>query len=215
LLLFNVVFIRSLDFFKRFCGHRIVPIEIGSMMRQKMKEELMSFGSFADEFLQPSSQKKFWKLSENAKVAYLAQHPLFDQIPSLLQDIIIEPSLCSETSTLKNIWMGTGGTRTPLHYDSYDNLLVQIVGIKYVRIYMQSETDKLYVMRSNHSSSYGYQGNMSQIHCEEEDYDKYPLTRDAAYMETVLFPGDCLFIPSRVWHYVRSLSTSISVNYWW
>ena len=27
-------------------------------------------------------------------------------------------------------------------------------------------------------------------------------------------PGDVLFIPRSVWHYVRSLTTSCSVNFW-
>ncbi len=33
--------------------------------------------------------------------------------------------------------------------------------------------------------------------------------------ETVLGPGDGLYIPARHWHYVRALSPSISVNFWW
>jgi len=112
--------------------------------------------------------------------------------------------------------MGTGGTRTPLHFDSYDNLLVQIVGVKYVRLYDPKWTSKLYVknMQDSIDDKYASQGNMSSIECECEDYDKRPLAKEAEHTEVVLYPGDCLFIPSRHWHYVRSLTTSISVNYW-
>lgn len=108
--------------------------------------------------------------------------------------------------------MGTGGTRTPLHYDSYDNLLVQLVGAKYVRIYGKEETGKLYVSKVG---TYGSQGNMSAVDCERENFEQHPLARDAKFQEVLLLPGDALFIPSRAWHYVRSLSSSVSVNYWW
>ena len=44
---------------------------------------------------------------------------------------------------------------------------------------------------------------------------KYPLFSNAVYYETVLEPGECLFIPRLWWHYVRSLSVSFSVSFWW
>ena len=113
-----------------------------------------------------------------------------------------------------NVWIGTGGTRTPLHYDSYDNLLVQLVGAKYVRLYDPDETPNLYVL-DKQSDGYGKQGNMSQLDCEQENWKEHPLAKGAKYQEVVLLePGDALFLPSRWWHYVRSLSSSVSVNYW-
>lgn len=43
---------------------------------------------------------------------------------------------------------------------------------------------------------------------------RFPLFKDAQYEEAVLGPGDMLYIPSKHWHYVRSLSPSFSVNFW-
>jgi lysine-specific demethylase 8 len=37
----------------------------------------------------------------------------------------------------------------------------------------------------------------------------------AKYFETLLGPGDCLYIPVGWWHYVRSLTVSFSVSFWW
>lgn len=34
------------------------------------------------------------------------------------------------------------------------------------------------------------------------------------YTEGLLAPGDMLFMPKSYWHYVRSLTTSCSVNFW-
>lgn len=179
----------------------------------------MTFRSCVASFLVPSSQKKLWSLSDatntSSYVAYLAQHPLLNQIPALCRDIVMSPRLCTNPPYQRNVWMGTGGTRTPLHYDSYDNLMVQIVGYKYIRVYDTSETDNLYVIHGGQRNDVSAQGNMSAVNCELEDFEEHPLARNAKYQEVILGPGDCLFLPARMWHYVRSLSTSISVNYWW
>jgi hypothetical protein len=174
---------------------------------------------FVENYLSPSADKVCHELqsTQSGKVAYMAQHQLLEQLPSLKKDIDINPSFCGEKGpTHVNAWLGTGGTRTPLHFDTYDNLFVQIVGVKYVRIYANTETPKLYVQKkSNNSSDYSSQGNMSSVDCELEDFEgAHPLAREAKYEEVIMFPGDCLFIPARAWHYVRGLSTSFSVNFW-
>lgn len=58
------------------------------------------------------------------------------------------------------------------------------------------------------------QGNTSLVEVEAPDATRFPLFASATYTETILRPGDTLFIPRKCWHYVRSLSTSISVNFW-
>ncbi|VEU42810.1 unnamed protein product [Pseudo-nitzschia multistriata] len=193
-------------------GHRLVPIEIGSMTT-RMKEAVVTFRSFVANYMSSSASRDFWSFEDatdgKSQIAYLAQHPFLDQVSDLCKDIDMNPYGVQPTNI--NIWMGTGGTRTPLHFDSYDNLLIQLVGAKYVRLYEKENSDRLYVRQDK---SYGSQGNMSELDCEQEDFEKHPLAKDCNYKEVLLFPGDCLFIPSRQWHYVRSLSTSVSVNYW-
>jgi len=39
--------------------------------------------------------------------------------------------------------------------------------------------------------------------------------KDIPYVDCVLGPGDTLYIPVGWWHYVRSLSISFSVSFWW
>lgn len=212
---------RDLNSFVQNHGHRTIPIELGNMNKKTgLQEQLMSIREFVDKFLVNSNPRavtpiEFTQLDSSRKsIAYLAQHQLFEQIPELSNDIEVSPSLCGENGpTHINTWVGTGGTRTPCHFDSYDNLLVQIVGAKYVRLYESKETGNLYVMNQS-ASNYGKQGNISTIDCELEDYTQHPLLRHANFSEAVLYPGDCLYIPQKEWHYVRSLSTSASVNFW-
>ena len=210
---------RDLQRLAREHGHRLVPIELGSMMGSSlsMKEEIITLRRLAQHFLSPSASKDCWNLSDCQeyldRIAYLAQHPLLSQISPLQNDLDMKPNLCGpEGPSHVYVWMGTGGTRTPLHFDSYDNLFVQLVGAKYVRLYSQAETPNLYVSTK---STFGLQGNMSDLDCEKEDWKQHGKAKSASYTEALLLPGDSLYIPARTWHYIRSLSTSISVNYWY
>lgn len=83
---------------------------------------------------------------------YLAQHPLFSQVPALARDVLV-PDYCSllppaaagdrdgpqppeerdsETEVALNAWLGPCGTVSCLHFDAPHNLLCQAVGTKRV-----------------------------------------------------------------------------------
>jgi hypothetical protein len=42
----------------------------------------------------------------------------------------------------------------------------------------------------------------------------FPGFKEADYVEAVLGPGECLYLPPGWWHYVKSLSPSFSVSFW-
>lgn len=44
--------------------------------------------------------------------------------------------------------------------------------------------------------------------------ERFPGFKEAEYVEGVLGPGECLYLPPGWWHYVRSLSPSFSVSFW-
>ena len=165
-------------------------------------------------------------------IGFLAQHDLFSQIPSLRNDISI-PDYCytdpppaastksGKDSTLQlsepllNAWFGPAGTVSPLHTDPYYNILCQVVGKKYVRLFNPDQSDKLYPR--------GDEGGVDMSNTSEVDVEgkqteldmSFPLFRSAQYMETILQEGECLYIPVGWWHYVRSLTVSFSVSFWW
>ena len=117
-------------------GHRHVPLEVGDYDDAGWREEVMPFGRFVDRHLGPPPPG-----GERPPVGYLAQHHLFEQFPELLEDFGV-PDYCEAGGGCQkcNAWVGPAGTVTPLHFDSYDNLLTQICGYKYVKLYSQKDS---------------------------------------------------------------------------
>eukprot|EP01128_Nolandella_sp_AFSM9_P011341 TRINITY_DN804_c0_g2_i5.p1 TRINITY_DN804_c0_g2~~TRINITY_DN804_c0_g2_i5.p1 ORF type:complete len:472 (-),score=80.38 TRINITY_DN804_c0_g2_i5:816-2231(-) len=188
-------------------GHRYVPVEIGTWSSGHWEEKCVSVRDFFEEYL-----------VKEESVLYLAQHSLFDQLPSLRVDYS-PPTLLTEIEGVVardvNAWWGSANTITPLHYDSYHNFLAQVVGYKYVRLYHASESQYLYATPTPAISTKQQQNLSSITGLESEDVvERFPLLSHAKYEELLLGPGDTLFMPAGVWHYVRSLTTSMSINFW-
>jgi hypothetical protein len=157
-----------------------------------------------------------------AACGYLAQYQLFDQIPSLREDILT-PRFCSARTAedegappeceqplapIVSAWFGPAGTVSPLHTDPYHNTLAQVVGHKYVRLYEARHTSRLYP-RS------GALCNNCHVDLDQPQPARQPLVESTPFMHCILAPGELLYIPRHVWHYVRSLETSFSVSFWW
>ncbi|VDK83118.1 unnamed protein product [Litomosoides sigmodontis] len=194
----------NFSYFNESIGHRTVPIEIGSNYADSdWKQTLMTFHDFIEKFIE---------CEDSDNPGYLAQHRLFDQIPELLDDIII-PDYCAFgeegiDNVDMNVWIGPAGTVSPLHFDPKNNIFCQVVGRKFLRLVSAAETEAVYPRKD------GFLTNTSQLDMRYPDITKFPRFREAHVFECVLYAGECLFIPAGFWHYVLALDPSISVSCW-
>ncbi len=144
----------------------------------------------------------------------------------------------------KNFWIGPKNTISPPHTDPRDNLFVQICGAKCIRLWKPLHTDTAAdddgVDDNNENNSnkenksgiiltttmYPYtpsslENNKLTNTSKAEDISlsscprKFPKLYRRPFYDVHLNAGDMLFIPRGWWHFVKSLSNSISVSYWW
>lgn len=191
------------------CRSRIVPIEIGqNYTNENWSQQLVKFDDFFRRQMINSE-------SSSTTIEYLAQHNLFEQIPKLKDDIITPEYCCitADHSGCNDIdikaWLGPEGTISPMHFDNKQNLLCQVFGTKRIILAAPSDTDNLYP----HDGEMLH--NTSQIDAEHLNFEQFPLTSRVKFYELTLYKGEILYIPSKWWHYVRSLSKSFSVSFWW
>ncbi|XWS52474.1 hypothetical protein CRYUN_Cryun11dG0073600 [Craigia yunnanensis] len=194
----------DMDYLRRVAGDRTVPVEVGkNYLCSEWKQELITFSQFLERVQSDGCRSKV--------PTYLAQHQLFDQINELRKDISI-PDYCyaggGELRSL-NAWFGPAGTVTPLHHDPHHNILAQVVGKKYVRLYSVSYYEELYPYSETMLK------NSSQVDLDNIDDVEFPKVRDLEFVDCILEEGEMLYIPPKWWHYVRSLTRSFSVSFWW
>lgn len=104
------------------------------------------------------------------------------------------------------LWLGNR-TRSGLHYDTLDNLLLQVYGSK-----------KVMIVAAEHSASvYPYSDavSKSRINVESPDYAAFPKFRGVPIQYGTLHPGDVLFLRKGDWHHIVSDSAAISINCWY
>ncbi|KAI9297048.1 Clavaminate synthase-like protein [Neoconidiobolus thromboides FSU 785] len=188
-------------------GTTLVPVELDRYDKIDSKTEL-PLTLYIKLFMQSNLKAQ---LKDIPNYGYLAQYPLLNFIPQLQQDIKIPTLLnCGRVGFEQMmLWMGPENTITPIHFDPYENLFVQIKGSKYLRLYNNTYKDRLYPFKEK------YLSNTSRIDPENLDVSLFPNAVDVPYIDTIINEGDMLYLPKGWWHYVKALSPSISLSIWW
>jgi len=202
-----------MSYLEQLAGHRTVPVEVGrTYLEEGWGTQLMTLQRFLRQHVQGgTAAAAAGSTAAAAPIGYLAQHQLFDQIPELRRDIGI-PDYCAlgeEGVSSINAWLGPAGTVTPLHTDPKHNFLAQVVGSKYIRLYSPQDTAGLYPHEG------GMHTNTSQVDLEVPDKRRFPKFQQTPYIDCVLNAGDMLYMPPGWWHFVKALTVSFSVSFWW
>jgi hypothetical protein len=192
----------SVDFWLRAVGHRYVPVEFGSYLSPGFDQILMSVEEYVLKYI----------LTKQPRTPYLAQYEIFEQVPELEAGVLPLPDVCfldDNPTKFKPVqrflFLGPGGTISPLHTDPRHNLNTQIFGKKYFKLYAPEQYENLYAVGST-SNRTSLPSNLDLV-----DFSKFPRFQQAECSECVLQGGDALFLPRGWWHYVKGLSTSASI----
>jgi lysine-specific demethylase 8 len=151
-------------------------------------------------------------LTQPDHMYYMAARPFRKQFPKLRDDIKGLPYLqgCIKHipgATMDSyIWIGPKGTFTPIHNDQMPNFLTQIVGRKMVYLFPPDQASKnLYIGEFEFKT-------ISPVDFENPDLDQYPNYQFCTPYQTIIHPGETLFIPRHWGHCVISMDISISIN---
>ncbi|HUH05824.1 MAG TPA: cupin-like domain-containing protein [Kofleriaceae bacterium] len=119
-------------------------------------------------------------------------------LTGLLDDIDPDPAVFApgQLTGATSLWIGPGGTVTPLHHDTTNIAFNQFVGRKRFRLIPPSETRLLA----------GAHGFYARARLDDLELD------DLHAKEVVLAPGETLFLPAGWWHEVEALEPSVSFS---
>jgi hypothetical protein len=195
---------RDPQFLATTIGHRTVPVEITNEGEDKMREEFVPVRRVLELMASDASS--------STGSMYMAQHPLSTYMPVLRSDFevpvwTVAAGEDAKDNTVINFWLGSSETGSRLHFDSQDNFLVQAVGRKRVTLFGADQTPFLHVDDEAVL-------NFSPVNVDSPDLTVHNQFGNAVGRTAILNPGDALYIPAGVWHWVRCIEPSISVNFW-
>ncbi len=170
-------------------------------------ENVRSDSTTIGEFLEAAQS------TENDGRLYAAMLALADVQPELQNDVGVLPYYSDKLRRLAgqkaNFWMGPAGCVAALHIDPLHNFAVQVYGRKKWMIFPSAQLNALYIPSQLKSPHF------SPVNVEAPDLDRFPNYREATPMEFTLDAGEVLFLPRGWGHHVRSMTFSISLNFWW
>eukprot|EP00536_Pseudo-nitzschia_multiseries_P015352 jgi/Psemu1/42200/gm1.42200_g len=132
-----------------------------------------------------------------------------------------------------SVWMGGTGVVTQAHYDTDDNVFVQVSGTKRFVFYAPSQSIDLRLYPDCHPRARKSQidfdvdfEHTSSTTSSTPGSGKFPHSHPHSHphppplpppppqpdLEVVLHPGDCIYIPAFWFHHVETLSPSVSIN---
>ena len=206
------------DYLARYLGEQQVHVYVsldGSFPGGESSYDSGNYQLFEmtfSEFLERINSEMHPPLLGDGERYYLYQSPA-DNYTDLLKDLEIPPHVPNakqEESCMRALWISSAGNKTPPHWDSYDNVMVQVRGNKRFLLWEPKYYEQLYIRPLGQQHD-----RQSPIDIASPDLKTYPQYSQAQALECILEPGEMLFIPLGWMHFVETLDFSISVSHWW
>ena len=191
------------EYFKQKYGHIDVEVQVNrnSNRRYEMEKakhkKVMPLADYVDMVVTGGETNDYYMVATNENL-------FKEEFKEILNDMVAWPEYLDQSpeSCKPYLSFGPPGTITPLHYDPLNLFLVQISGRKLIKMISPNQKHLVY----NHASAY------SEVDLENIDYEKYPRFQQVNLIQTILKPGEVLFLPVSWWHHVKALDISMSIN---
>ena len=191
----------SLDHFDAVAGNNVVEAQVERErdpdyeLDKDGHRRLVRFGELIDWLRKDEASNDIYLTAYNSGNNAAALAPLWDDMApiALLDDRRERDGF---------FWLGPRGTLTPWHHDLTNNLLVQVIGRKHVRM----------------APPWAFARMRNSRHCFS-DWGNDPLPAgegDGAtppVLETIIGPGEGIFLPVGWWHQVEALDLSASMSF--
>ena len=192
-----------------------VPLELTSpsppFFQRVGSAPLSLFLAYADQPAPERAERRF----------YVAQAPL-NALPQALSSEFPAPRLVREAGQGDvygtSLWMGMGGSSTPLHRDPNPNMLVQVAGNKTARLLRAREGQQVLEKVRHRLGLPGDEGGRfrgDEMMREEKtllEHEIWAITSSLGGIEAHLEPGDGLFIPPGWWHAIQSRGEGLNLS---
>jgi ribosomal protein L16 Arg81 hydroxylase len=165
---------------------------------EKLRKNIL-LKDFVDKIEDSKNTNNYYLVAKN----YLLSKPEFKD---LKKEFSYPADVLDTTATVDGhvkLWMGPGGTITPLHHDATNILFGQIYGRKHIKLIPYHDIHKLYNNRRC----------FSEVDLNCPDFERFPLLKNATILNVIVEPGDFIFFPIGWWHWVKALEPSISLSF--
>nr|XP_054756261.1 bifunctional peptidase and arginyl-hydroxylase JMJD5-like isoform X1 [Lytechinus pictus] len=157
--------------------------------------------------------KELWQMSLSQYIQRYQKEDVYlvTDVPPEMSDefCLLRCLLCGgfSTSLLDTImWYSSGGTKSVLHFDNVDNINCIMDGRKEFFLVDKKEESSIKIDHPDQS--------FSGVDVDRVDLTKYPGLGQVPWYNVTMEKGDCLFIPYRWFHAVRSWGRNLAVNVW-
>jgi hypothetical protein len=193
----------SLDYFAKLLGDREVEVQVGRNAGDNYEIERerfvvrLRFAEFLEKVRTAGVTNDFYMTASNSGENKRS-------LASLWDDVVQIPEYLDDTDPLSGfLWIGPAGTITPFHHDLTNNLMVQVIGRKRVRIAASWDIPLMH----NHYHVFSMIDGRVMPPCPEAPIDQPQI------VEAILGPGEVLFLPVGCMHFVEALDISVTVSF--
>ncbi|MFN7116554.1 MAG: cupin-like domain-containing protein [Saprospiraceae bacterium] len=187
----------TIEYFKEHYGHLQVPVVSDNYSKPGKGYMTPDMEIPLREYLE--------KLEAGPTDLRLFLFNIFRHAPDLVHDFSIPTIMDGFIKEFPFMFFGGEGSKVALHYD---------IDLSHVFL-NQFHGRKRVVLFSPEQSKYIYQHPFtvaSYVDVNNPDYEKYPALRKVQGFETILNPGETIFMPSGYWHYIEYTDGGYSMS---